>query len=220
MMLFMPVPAAVWLPHDVDAASVSRLVLLGHGGSGHKRADRIAGFGRWFAERGVAALAIDGPFHGDRVVPDYIEAVLARGAESVLDQIAADWLTALTAAGLDHVRNVGYIGHSLGTRYGLPTTAALGDRLRCAVLGKFGLRSTMHPGLDAVARVRADAACLTAPTLFHVQWDDTLFPREGQFELFDAVAAEDKRLIAFPGPHGRTAPEAITLWRNFVLDHL
>ena len=219
-MLFMPVPAAVWLPHDVDAASVSRLVLLGHGGASHKRSERIVGYGHWFAERGVAAMAIDGPFHGDRAVPDYIEAVLARGAESVLDQIAADWLTALSEAGLSHVRNIAYLGHSLGTRYGLPTATALGDRLRCAVLGKFGLQSAMHPGLDAPDRVRADAARLTAPTLFHVQWDDTLFPREGQFELFDTLAAEDKRLIAFPGPHGQTPPEAITLWRDFILNHL
>jgi len=217
-----PVPGVVWEPAD---GAVTRLVLLGHGGSGHKRADRIAGLGRWFAGRGVAAMAIDGPFHGDRVpvplsMPDYVAAVAARGAEPVLDRIAADWLSAIDAAGFQQIRNIGYYGQSLGARYGLPTAVALGDRLRCAVLGKFGLESTMDPALDAPGRIRADAARITAPTLFHVQWGDTLFPRAGQFELFDLLAARDKRLIAFPGGHGETPPAALPIWRDFLLEHL
>ena len=39
-----------------------------------------------------------------------------------------------------------------------------------------------------------------------MQWDDEVFPRNGQFELFDALASADKRLIARPGPHARTHP--------------
>jgi hypothetical protein len=56
--------------------------------------------------------------------------------------------------------------------------------------------------------------------LFHVQWDDELFPRDGQFELFDMIGAQDKRLIAFPGLHGAAAPAAIEAWCAFVAHHL
>jgi hypothetical protein len=47
----------------------------------------------------------------------------------------------------------------------------MGDRLRCAVFGKFGIQQgpAMHPGLDAPVRVAADARRVTAPVLFHLQ---------------------------------------------------
>jgi hypothetical protein len=42
----------------------------------------------------------------------------------------------------------------------------------------------------------AAARAVSAPVLYHVQWDDAIFPRAGQFELFDALASADKRLSA------------------------
>jgi hypothetical protein len=56
--------------------------------------------------------------------------------------------------------------------------------------------------------------------LFHVQWDDELFPRTGQFELFELLGSRDKQLIAFPGAHCAAAPAAIKAWCEFVRHHL
>src|SRR3712207_7383257 len=60
------VPGILWTP--TEHAGPVPLVLMGHGGSGHKRADRQLMLGRRFASVSqVAAAAIDAPFHGDRV---------------------------------------------------------------------------------------------------------------------------------------------------------
>lgn len=100
--------------------------------------------------------------------------------------------------------------------------AELGDRLRCAVFGKFGLRqcAAMDPGLDAPERVAADARRVTAPLLFHVQWQDEIFPRDGQLDLFDTLGSADRTLLAHTGTHAQTRPAASTAWRRFVADHL
>ena len=57
--------------------------------------DQIVGLGRWLAGRaGVAAVAIDGPYHGDRVpaavpVPVYQALIAEQGIDAVVNRIIA-----------------------------------------------------------------------------------------------------------------------------------
>jgi pimeloyl-ACP methyl ester carboxylesterase len=219
-----PVPGVLWSP---ASAAPQATVLLLHGGSGHKRSERHVRMGRRLASAaGVAVIAIDGPHHGDRVrapvAPSVYQQMIAdEGIECVTARMTADWLetiSALAALGLAEEAHISVFGMSMGTRFGLPVAAALGPRLRCAVLGKFGIRqaSPLHPGLCAPGLMVAAARAVSAPVLYHVQWDDAIFPRDGQFELFDALASVGKRLTASPGPHGLTHPDDEASWQGFI----
>jgi dienelactone hydrolase len=223
------VPGILWEPTEHERPVP--LVLLGHGGSGHKRADRQLMLGRRFASVSqVAAVAIDGPFHGDRVSAtldrqQYQAMLAAAGVDKVTDGMVDDWHATLEALSqLDSIdaARVAYIGFSMGTRFGLPYVAAAGNRLRCAVLGKYSMRqaSASPAAVNMAPRFTRDAPNITVPVLFHVQWDDELFPRDGQFELFDLLGTADKRLLAFPGPHSTSTPEAVQAWCAFVMPHL
>ncbi len=59
------VPGLLWTTESADEAHP--LVLLGHGGTIHKRADYILATARRLVRHhGISALAIDGPGHGER----------------------------------------------------------------------------------------------------------------------------------------------------------
>jgi dienelactone hydrolase len=218
------VPGVLWSP---PTASPRATVLLLHGGSGHKRSERHLRMGRWLAATaGFAVIAIDGPYHGDRVsapvaAPAYQRAMAEAGIERVTGTMTEDWLETvdvLAALGFAEAAHVSVCGMSMGTRFGLPVAAALGPRLRCAVLGKFGVAQAepLHPGLRAPGLMLKAARAISAPVLFHVQWDDALFPRDGQFDLFDALATSAKRLVARTGPHELTRPGDEAGWQDFI----
>lgn len=207
------------------------MILLGHGGSGHKRSERVVQLARWFVvHAGMTVVAIDGPYHGDRVGAPLTQAeirarVAADGPAEVVDQMTGDWLATIEAiegVGWADVRALGYLGLSMGSRYGIPLAAALGDRLRAAVFGKFGLRQTppVSAGVDMSGLIELAARRVSARVLFHMQWDDELFARDGQLLLFEHLGSADKRLVAYPGRHADRHPEAVETWQDFLVRNL
>lgn len=94
------VPAVWWRPQGGAAP----LVLLGHGGSSHKTAPRQQALAARLVDVGLAVLAIDGPAHGERAArPDmapgeYQADLVARGVESVVQDMIDDWMAAVDAA--------------------------------------------------------------------------------------------------------------------------
>lgn len=218
------IPGVLWQP---AVQKESRpLVLMGHGGSAHKKSERMVMLGQMFAGgHGWSAAAIDGPVHGDRggltdpSDPAYRQ--MWQRADAVQSMID-DWKATLDALsglpGIDPNR-VGYWGVSMGTMFGLPYVAS-DPRVRVAVLGKAGMSgpSVERSGIDAHFAVFAPK--LHVPVLFTIQWDDERFDRAGQLDLFDRLGPRDKRLHAYPGQHVDNGPESFEVQAAFLKRHL
>jgi dienelactone hydrolase len=218
------IPGVVW--HPVTSSGRRPLVLMGHGGGGHKRNERMVMLGRLFAGAyGWYAAAIDGPVHGERgPVTDASDPAyrqMWQRRETVQDMIE-DWKATLDALSALHdvdPTRVGYWGVSMGTMFGLPYVAS-DPRVRVAVLGKAGMHgsSVQRSGIDTYFKTYAPK--VTMPVLFVMQWDDERFARDGQLELFDLLSAHDKRLHAYPGQHADNGPEAFEVQADFLKRYL
>ncbi len=220
------VPATLWLP--ADGAGPWPAVLAGHGAGGHKEAPIVVRAAAELTTLGCAVVSIDLPFHGDRTPSDEVGLPAAQrrsrlGLERwrqrnalATTQAVADWRAALDAAQARaevSAGPAGYFGLSLGTRSGLPLTAAE-HRIAVAALGLFGYSATKGP-----AGVAEAARGVRVPVLFLLQWDDELYPREDGLALFDLLASPRKTLHASPGRHLEIPPDEITEALGFVARH-
>lgn len=214
------VPLAWWLPDGAQAPCP--LVLVGHGGSGHKTSTLVLDIANLLVPQGIAVAAIDGPVHGARravfaegpVVRDEFRALWTQGG--AVEAMVQDW-----QAAIDHLcqlpqidgRRLAWYGISMGTAYGLPVVAA-DKRIGAAVLGMWG--TCRQPS----ARLVADAHSIQVPVVFHVKNDDAIFTPEGQRDLFEQIASPDKQYVHYDGGHTDPAGEQLQDIAQFLTAHL
>ncbi len=226
------VPGILWTPGD--AISPRPLILMGHGGTQHKRTETLLARARTFVRRQRwAVAAIDAPNHGDRTTPEAnaaarasLEARMASGTRQVDAEFAHRMEQQITRAvpewraTLDALRTVpgvgdgpvGYWGVSMGTSIGVPLVAAE-PRVRCAVFGLNGLR----PGMDTMGAL---AASITVPILFVFQWHDELVTHEAGLALFDTFGSREKTMHINPGSHVAIPAHEREAFEHFFLRHL
>jgi dienelactone hydrolase len=224
------IPGVLWTPEGTEGATKARpLVLMGHGGGEHKKAPGVLALARRLvAECGFAVVAVDVPGHGDRPLHEEYNRIATEnrariegGAEPapliadfqayVARRTVPEWRTVLDAVQeLGHVGAgpVGYWGISLGCGLGVPFVAAE-PRVRAAVLG-----------LGGASASAGDAARITVPVEFLVQWDDERVPRTAGLALFDAFASAEKTLHANPGKHGEVPAFELDSALRFFARHL
>lgn len=213
------IPTVYWPAKDEPKA----VVLACHGGSGHKAATSVRAIAQLANQRGVAVLSIDGPVHGDRREDKSLDPADAKASFREAwrngvgrTEIAQDMRAALEALlSLPEYEGlpVGYIGVSMGTAYGMPLLATE-TRIVAAAIGLWG---TTYPASEHLADFAAQVKC---SVWFTQQWNDEFFDRQGTLDLFDALGATDKRLVAYPGPHRELEGDRLQDAVDFVADRL
>lgn len=220
-------PGVLWTPTSAPGDAPHKggrqrpLILICHGGGQHKKAPEVMTLAhRLVRDLGAAVASVDVPGHGDR--PTHREfdrlsgemderlgngedrATLIAGFQAhVARQTVPEWRSVLDALqSLDQVGDgpVGYWGVSLGCGLGVPFVAAE-PRVQAAVLG-----------LGTSLASADDAARITVPVEFLMQWDDQYVSRERALALFDALASPQKipacqSRRARRDPRLRTGPE-------------
>jgi dienelactone hydrolase len=226
------VPGVLWSPESDSGPRP--LVLMGHGGSQHKKVDTLlARARRYVSKLGYAVAAIDAPGHGDRVTPEEAAAFTAQIRQRIAEgrkvggevarQMAERALRAVPEwqATLDEVQQldivgsggpVGYWGVSMGTAIGVPFVAAE-PRITAAVFGLAGLAQGNDVFAEAAGRI-------TIPVEFVLQWDDELVARDSGIALFDAFGSQQKTLHVNPGGHLGIPAFERDSWERFYTRHL
>jgi len=229
------VPCVIWAAEG--ARRPRPLIVMGHGGSQHKKTLGIrTRAGEYARNLGYATLAVDAPGHGDRIsrkqaarLAEEVGArVMGRADARPMDpsrlkmmversrQVVPEWKAALDAVQeLDFVGGegpVGYWGLSMGTAFGVPFVAAE-PRIKCAVFGLAGLR----PG---ATEFEAAARSITVPLQFAFQWDDAVAPRENGIALFEAFGSTQKTMHVNPGGHIEIPESEGDAWERFYMRHL
>lgn len=229
------VPGVVWTREGASGARP--LILMGHGGTQHKRVQSLAQrAARYALKWDYAVAAIDAPMHGARISEaerarisaeldggngrlrgnfseDRLKEMAVRNKQAVPEWIATlDWLKTLPEIGDGPI---GYWGVSMGTAIGVPFLAEE-KRVKCAVLGLLGLRGGIGFG-DAMKEA---ASKISIPLEFVFQWDDEVATREGGVGLYEAFASKDKSMHINPGPHMGIPPQEAASWEAFYHRHL
>ena len=220
------VPGIVWTPEG--ASGTRPLVLLGHGGTQHKRVENVLRLACTLVRnQGYAAVAVDAPGHGDRgtaedmarlrerIVSKQFTPEQRREMESRHALGAAEWKAILDAMEqLPEIGQgtVGYWGLSMGTLIGAPFIAAE-PRVKCAVLGLAGLRH----GADAFERA---ARSISIPLVFLFQLNDELVTLESGLALFAAFGSSIKSMHLNPGAHVEVPSYEREYYETFFVRHL
>jgi predicted esterase len=200
------VPFCLWLPQQPNSESTKKfpLVLVGHGGSGHKKSQLVLDIVQILVgQHQIAVAAIDGPVHGDRrdvfsdgpIVRQEFRDLWQSG--NSVDTMVEDWQAAidhlLKEPSIDSAK-IAWYGISMGTAYGLPLVA-VDSRIKASALGMWGTCRTPND------RLIQDAKKITTPVLFQTKHDDEIFTKEGQQHLYDFIASAQKELRSYPGGH-------------------
>jgi hypothetical protein len=242
------VPGILWEPEESLAAGTPRpTILIGHGGTQHKRVDTLlASARRYVRHLGVSVAALDAPGHGERVTPEMkaaadaarerLGARIAGGQKTgqvqpmeMGPEEAKAW-TERTANGVkewkalldDLQANRPDLAAGPFGYWGVSMGTAIGlpfvsDEPRITAAVLGLAGASNRPGSD---RFLASARSLSIPILFLFQANDELMTLESGIELWQAIGSKEKTLHLNPGGHVGMPPFEREAAEAFFRRHL
>jgi len=215
------VPVSIWMPQKTSQSLP--LILVGHGGSGHKRSQLVQDVAtKLLNDFEVAVVAIDGPVHGSRreifndgpAVRQEFRDLWSSGVS--VDPMVADWMSCIDylcqIPEIDATK-IGWYGISMGTAYGIPLVAR-DQRIKAAALGMWGTCR------EPAQRLKEDAAKIEIPVLFQVKEQDEIFTPQGQQELYELISSRDKTWKSYHGGHTDPKDQQLSDIVQFLMHHL
>jgi pimeloyl-ACP methyl ester carboxylesterase len=224
------VPGILWEPAEALTAATPRpTILIGHGGTQHKRVENVLGLARRFVRHlGVSVAALDAPGHGERVTPEMKAAAEEQRAK--LGQRIVDGQREGRALPMElsPAEAKTWVER---TTDGVAEWKALLDDLQAnrpdladGPFGYWGVSMGTAIGLPFVAaepritatvlglagasadrpgseRFLAAATSLTIPLLFLFQGNDELMTLESGIDLWKAFGSKEKSMHLNPGGH-------------------
>jgi cephalosporin-C deacetylase-like acetyl esterase len=215
------VPASIWLPTEAEVPRP--VVLVGHGGSGHKRSQLVLDIVQELIQKHqIAVVAIDGPVHGARrdvfmdgtVVRQEFRDLWSTGLS--VDPMVEDWKSCIdyiTQLPEIDSQRIGWYGISMGSAYGIPLIAKE-DRIKVAALGMWG---TCRSPAD---RLKEDATKIKIPVLFQEKEQDEIFTSAGQLDLYQCLGSSQKKYQTYPGGHTDPKDQQLNDIVQFLSQHL
>ena len=223
------VPGILWEPEQALQDGTARpTILIGHGGTQHKRVENVLALARQFVRHlGVSVAALDAPGHGERVTPEMkaaadaarerLGARIAEGRKSGSPQpraMGAEEAKAWTDRTANGVKEWQALLDDLQANrpdlaagpfgyWGVSMGTAIGlpfvsDEPRMTA-AVLGLAGMSNrPGAD---RFEAAARALSIPILFLFQAEDELMTLQSGIDLFQAIGSKEKTMHLNPGGH-------------------
>lgn len=211
------VPARIYVPDDARA-----LLLLGHGGTESKDAERFVNLSRLYAQRtGLGVVCIDAVDHGERAAPNQAPEIPKGWHSRSAGQMVKDWsvvVESLKSTG----PAVAYVGFSMGAIFGF----SIVESMRTMRAAAFVVGGIPHSGLgidDVLLRpllMETAARLERTPVLMLNKTDDEYFAVQDTTELFEAIAGNKKHLTFFRGGHDEWAPALIDDSVAFIREHV
>jgi len=186
------VTADVYLPAEQHLWGV---VVAMHGRRGHRRVPYVRGAAKRWSRDGLAVVAFDAPYHGDRALDQIPDP--ARN-EPFLTQTVGDLRRWCSAVGSDDRLAgvpIGYLGFSMGVLVGVPFMA-VERRVRAGVFVVGGATGTGRTDPATYAPQIRDR-----PVLMVCADRDEFFNRASVTALYEAFGGSQE-LLQFPGTHG------------------
>jgi dienelactone hydrolase len=186
------VPVDVYLPAETEPWGT---VIAQHGRLGHRKVSYVRGAAKRWSRHGLAVVAIDAPYHGDRALDQLPD--LARN-EPFLTQTVGDLRRLCSALGSDQrLAGLprGYVGFSLGVLVGVPFMA-VDRRVRAGVFAVGGATGTGATDPATYAPLIRER-----PVLLVSADRDEVFNRASVTALYEAFGGSQESL-QFPGTHG------------------